>query len=71
VLGAASLLARAAIGGGRVARHRQVASFRDITSMTVSSAAGRPLALQVDGDHIGEVTEARFTIRPAALTVVA
>jgi diacylglycerol kinase family enzyme len=39
--------------------------------MTVSSAAGRPLPLQVDGDHIGEVTQARFTIRPGALTVVA
>jgi diacylglycerol kinase family enzyme len=29
------------------------------------------LPLQVDGDYIGEVTEARFTIRPQALTVVA
>jgi diacylglycerol kinase family enzyme len=39
--------------------------------MTVSSASGRPLPLQVDGDHIGDVTEARFTIRPGVLTVVA
>ena len=71
LLGAPSLLARAALGHSGVVHHRQVASFQDVTSMTVSSASGRPLPLQVDGDHIGEVTEARFTIRPGALTVVA
>ncbi len=71
LLGAPSLLARAVIGNGRVAGHRRVVEFRELTSLTVSSANGRPLALQVDGDHIGEVTEARFSVRPAALTVVA
>jgi diacylglycerol kinase family enzyme len=71
LLGASTLLARAVIGEGRVVRHRQVASFANVTSLTVSSATGRPLPLQVDGDHIGEVTEARFTIRPGALSVVA
>jgi diacylglycerol kinase family enzyme len=71
LLGAPSLLARGVLGRGGVAGHRQVASFQQVTSMTVSSAAGRPLPLQVDGDHIGEVTQARFTIRPGALTVVA
>jgi diacylglycerol kinase family enzyme len=71
LLGAPSLLARGVLGRGGVAGHRQVASFQQVTSMTVSSAAGRPRPLQVDGDHIGEVTQARFTIRPGALTVVA
>ena len=70
LLGGSTLLARAVIGRGRVGGHRQVASFQDVTSMIVSSASGRPLPLQVDGDHIGEVTEARFSIRPRALTVV-
>jgi len=71
LLGAPSLLARAVLGAGGVGGHRQVSSFEAITSLTVSSAGGRPLALQVDGDHIGEVSEARFTIRPGLLSVVA
>jgi diacylglycerol kinase family enzyme len=71
LLAAPTLLARAVLGRRGVGGHRQVASFEDVTSMTVSSASGRPLPLQVDGDHIGDVTEARFTIRPGVLTVVA
>jgi diacylglycerol kinase family enzyme len=69
VLGIPSLVVRALRGG--VGRHRQVAGFAGAVSVTVSSAGGRPLPLQVDGDYIGEVTEARFQIRPRALTVVA
>ncbi len=71
VLAAPSLLLRGVLGGGRVARHRQVASFRDVRALTVSSAGGRALPLQVDGDYVGDVTEARFTIRPGVLSVVA
>jgi diacylglycerol kinase family enzyme len=71
LLGAPSLLARGVLGRGRVAGHRQVTGFEGVTSLTVSSATGRPLPLQVDGDYIGEVTEARFSIRPRALTTVA
>jgi diacylglycerol kinase family enzyme len=71
LLGAPSLLVRGVLGSGRVAGHRQVTAFAGATSLTVSSATGRPLPLQVDGDYIGEVTEARFAIRPRALTVVA
>jgi diacylglycerol kinase family enzyme len=71
VLGAPSLLARAVLGRGLLVRHRQVASFDAVSGVTVSSATGRPLPLQVDGDHIGDVSEARFTIRPGALLVVA
>jgi len=71
VLGAPSLMARGVIAAARVSRHRQVRGFRAATSLTVSSASGRPLPLQVDGDYIGEVTEARFGIRPRGLSVVA
>ena len=35
------------------------------------SADGRLLPLQVDGDFLGEVHEARYSIKPRALTVVA
>jgi diacylglycerol kinase family enzyme len=71
VLGAPSLLARAVLTRAGVGHHRQVRSFEGATTITVSSATGLPLPLQVDGDHIGAVSEARFTIRPGALTVVA
>jgi len=70
VLGAPSLLARGWFPRLRVERHRQVDGFRGATALTVSSATGRPLPLQVDGDYIGDVTEARFTIRPGALAIV-
>ncbi len=34
------------------------------------SADGRALPLQVDGDFIGEVDEARYSIMPEALSVI-
>jgi diacylglycerol kinase family enzyme len=71
VLGAPSLLARGWFPRLRIERHRQVDGFRGATTLTVSSATGRPLPLQVDGDYVGEVTEARFTIRPKTLAVLA
>jgi diacylglycerol kinase family enzyme len=36
----------------------------------VRSADERPLPLQVDGDYVGEVREARYSILPRALCVV-
>jgi diacylglycerol kinase family enzyme len=38
--------------------------------MTVRSADGRALPLQVDGDYLGEVTEARYSVLPQALNIV-
>jgi diacylglycerol kinase family enzyme len=55
----------------RVARHRQISSFHDLTELTVRTADGKPLPLQVDGDYLGEVAEARYSILPQALNVVA
>jgi diacylglycerol kinase family enzyme len=55
----------------RVARHRQVSPFSDARELTVRSADGEPLPLQVDGDYLGEVTEARYSILPRSLNVVA
>jgi diacylglycerol kinase family enzyme len=69
--GLTTLAARALIPRARVSRHRRVHGFGGAGAVTVSSADGRPLPLQVDGDYLGEVTEARFTIRPRALTVAA
>jgi diacylglycerol kinase family enzyme len=55
----------------RLARHRQISSFRDATELTVRTANAEQLPLQVDGDYLGEVDEARYSILPQALTVVA
>jgi diacylglycerol kinase family enzyme len=55
----------------RVANHRRVASWPSGATAVVRSVDGRPVPLEVDGDHIGEVTEARYEVRPGALTVVA
>jgi len=55
----------------RVARHRQVTGLPEMSELTVCSADDRPLPLQVDGDFVGDVAEARYSILPDALTVVA
>ena len=55
----------------RVANHRQVTGLpSDMSELVVRSADGRALPLQVDGDYLGEVTEARYSILPRALSVV-
>jgi diacylglycerol kinase family enzyme len=54
----------------RMSHHRQVRAFDELSSLTVRSADGRPLPLQVDGDHIGEVLTAEYGIEPRMLTVV-
>ena len=53
-----------------VAGHRQVFAFSDIDGLRCVSADGRAIPLHVDGDHIGDVTEVVFGIRPGALSVV-
>jgi diacylglycerol kinase family enzyme len=54
-----------------VARHRQIHAFAELTGLTVRSADGRPLPLQVDGDYIGTCSQADFDVLPLALRVVA
>jgi diacylglycerol kinase family enzyme len=54
-----------------VTGHRQVTGLHELEELVVRSADDRPLPLQVDGDYLGEVAEARFSIMPSALNVVA
>jgi diacylglycerol kinase family enzyme len=54
----------------RVVRHRQITGLTELTELTVSSADERALPLQVDGDYLGEVAEARYSIMPDALYVI-
>jgi diacylglycerol kinase family enzyme len=53
-----------------VAGHPQIHAFRDVDELRCVSADGRPIALHVDGDHVGDVTEVLFGIRAGALGVV-
>jgi len=62
---------RAFSRGMRVSRHRQVTGLSELTELSVRSTDERPLPLQVDGDYLGEVSQARYSILPGALNVVA
>ncbi len=55
---------------GRLARHRRVHAFGELERLRIASLDERPLPLQVDGDYIGEVHEAKFESRPRAMLVV-
>jgi diacylglycerol kinase family enzyme len=54
----------------RLARHRRVHPFTGIDHFQVTSLDDRALPLQVDGDYIGEVKEAAFSVRPRGMLVV-
>jgi diacylglycerol kinase family enzyme len=62
---------RALSGAARIARHAKVEAFAGVDEVTARSIDGRPVPLQVDGDHIGDAEEATFTVEPGALRVVA
>jgi diacylglycerol kinase family enzyme len=66
-----TIIWRALSKRARIARHRQVHPFSEIDWLRVHSLDDRPLPLQVDGDYIGEATEAEFGITPGAIRVVA
>lgn len=53
-----------------IAGHPQIHDFRDVDGLRCVSSDGRPIPLHVDGDHIGDVTEAVFGVRPGGLAVV-
>jgi diacylglycerol kinase family enzyme len=65
-----SIAFRAFSKRARVVRHRQVTDLQETLDLTVSSSDDRPLPLQVDGDFLGEVMQARYSILPRALYVV-
>jgi diacylglycerol kinase family enzyme len=62
---------RALSGAARIAEHNGVHAFAGVHEVRVRSVDGRPIPLQVDGDHIGDAEEATFGIDAGALQVVA
>jgi diacylglycerol kinase family enzyme len=66
-----SIAVRALSSRAKVVGNRQITGLQRFEGLTVRSADGRLLPLQVDGDFLGEVHEARYSIKPRALTVVA
>ena len=54
-----------------IAGHLQINAFAGVDGLRCVSADGRAIPLHVDGDHIGDVSEAVFTVRAGALGVVA
>jgi diacylglycerol kinase family enzyme len=55
----------------RIVRHRRVTGFDGIQALEAHAPDGTPIALQVDGDYIGNIPDARFGIAAGALLVVA
>jgi hypothetical protein len=45
--------------------------FHGARTLRVRSTDGRPVPLQVDGDHVGERVEAQFDVDARALQIVA
>lgn len=55
----------------RLVDHRRVTGFTTPEDFRVVSSDGRPVPIQVDGDYIGDATDATFGVWPGALLVVA
>ena len=54
----------------KLEKHRQVDGFAGVRDVLVRSVDGRPVPLHVDGDYIGDVTEARYSVDEQPLLVV-
>jgi diacylglycerol kinase family enzyme len=70
-LGVALVGIRALRPGARIVNRCNITGLQGLSELIVRSADGRKLPLQVDGDFLGEVEEARYSILPRALNVVA
>jgi diacylglycerol kinase family enzyme len=61
---------RALSGAARIAKHRGIAALTGVRRATIRSLDGRPLPVQVDGDHMSDETVAELSVAPGALNVV-
>ena len=65
-----TIILRAFCSGLRVSLHRQVTAVRTGEPIEIRSLDERPLPLQVDGDYIGEASQASFRVVANGLTIV-
>ncbi len=65
-----SIAYRAFSKRARVVKHRHVTALADTDELTVRSSDEKPLPLQVDGDYLGDVMEARYSVLAGALNVI-
>jgi len=68
---APSIIARLLIERLDVTKHGAIDAFSGVDGLVVRSRDDRPVALQLDGEHADDVTEAHFRALPQALTIVA
>jgi diacylglycerol kinase family enzyme len=61
---------RALSGAARIAKHRGIAALTGVQTATIRSVDGRPVPVQVDGDHMSDETVAELSVSPGALRVV-
>jgi diacylglycerol kinase family enzyme len=61
---------RALSGAARIAKHKAIRAFSGVREATVRSVDGRPVPLQVDGDHMSDETVAELSVSAGALRVV-
>jgi diacylglycerol kinase family enzyme len=61
---------RALSGAARIAKHRGIAAFAGIHEATIRSVDGRPIPIQVDGDHMGDETVVQLSVGAGALRVL-
>jgi diacylglycerol kinase family enzyme len=66
-----SIAARLLVQRLSVLGSRRITAFGPATEIVVASEDGRPVPVEVDGDWIGDVTEAAYGVRPGALAVLA
>jgi diacylglycerol kinase family enzyme len=61
---------RALSGAARIAQHRGIAALTGVHAATIRSVDGRPVPVQVDGDHVGDETVAELSVAQHALHVI-
>jgi diacylglycerol kinase family enzyme len=66
-----TVLWRAFSRRAKIERHHRVTAFHGVDSVVVRALDDRGVPLQVDGDFIGDLDEAVFSVAPGALQVVA
>jgi diacylglycerol kinase family enzyme len=61
---------RALSGAARIAQHRGIAALTGVREATIRSIDGRPVPVQVDGDHMSDETVAELSVGSGVLRVV-